>query len=413
MKKTWILIIHEYTRHVLRKRFLFALLSIPLWIGISVGAGVLSVVLTIDTHPVGYVDHANLLDGVDFESIPSNRILDVEFIRYENEELAKDQLDGERIQAYFVLAPDYLQTFNSSVVYLEEPDNGIYEQFANMLRYALLQDKDPAVVNRLLEGAQPVIHATQEDRQMAPQEWFKIAAPIVAGVFLIVSVFTSSGYLMQAIVDEKENRTMEIIATSLSPMQIMGGKIIALISVGLTQVFVWSIFPLVAILIGRQYLPFLQDITIDGKLVVLVVVTAFPTFVLISALMATIGATATEAREGQQVSTLVTLPAMSPFMLFSVILANPAGLLAVGLSLFPLTAALTILIRMAFASVPGWQIVLSASLLILSAVGSLWLSGRVFRIGMLRYGKRMSVHDILTALTGRFEEARKEAPSHE
>jgi len=146
---------------------------------------------------------------------------------------------------------------------------------------------------------------------------------------------------------------------------------------------------------------------------VLAAITALPTFVLISALMATIGATITESSEGQQVSALVTLPAMAPFMLMSAILANPGGIIAVGLSLFPLTAALTLLLRMAFASVPLWQTILSVTLLIVSAVGALWLSGRVFRIGMLRYGKKMGLKDIMAAITSRPDYTQKEAPVHE
>jgi len=214
---------------------------------------------------------------------------------------------------------------------------------------------------------------------------------------LIVSVFTSGGYLMQAIVEEKENRTMELLATSLSPMQIMGGKIIALIGVGLTQVVAWGFFPLLVILLVGPMLPSLQGVAVDWEMIWIVLLTTLPTFVLISALMATIGSTVTEAREGQQITSLVTLPVIAPFLLFSVLIADPNGVVAIVLSIFPLTAALTLLIRMAFATVPAWQIVLSTLLLILSAVGSLWLAGRVFRVGMLSYGKRLGWREVFIA----------------
>jgi ABC-2 type transport system permease protein len=253
----------------------------------------------------------------------------------------------------------------------------------------------------LQEGTHLAIE-TLEDPNAVPGtgvNWFKVAAPILASIILIVSVFTSGGYLMQAVVDEKENRTMELLATSLSPQQIMSGKILALLSVGLTQVLIWSIFPLLVILLMGSYLPFLFGVAIDWSLIGLIAATTLPTFVLVSALMATVGATVTEAREGQQVSALITLPVMAPYMLISVIVANPNGPIAIALTFFPLTSAITLLMRVAFATVPDWQIGLSTGLLLFWAIGSLWLAGRVFRAGMLRYGKRMGWSDVLEAVT--------------
>jgi ABC-2 type transport system permease protein len=412
MNKLLTIIKHEYTRHVLRKRFIFALLSIPLWIILSIGAGMLSVVLQNNPTPVGYVDHSGILEGIDFREVSGDRLQTVKFQAYISEKDAQAALDAKKVQAYFVLPADYRETMQSQLFFLEEPNQSVRSQFSDALRASLLKDQDPRISHRLLAGTQLIIQATQEDRTMANDEWFKIAAPIIAGIFLVVSVFTSAGYLMQAVVEEKENRTMEVLVTSLSPMQIMGGKILALICVGLTQVFVWSFFPFLAILLARAYVPFLQSVSIDWRTIGIILLTAIPTFVLVSALMAMIGATVTESSEGQQVSTLITLPVMAPFLLVSVIVANPHGVVAVIMSLFPLTAALTLLIRMAVATVPSWQIGVSALLLVLSAIGALWLAGRVFRIGMLRYGKRMGWKDLFQAIAMRSSDVRKEASAN-
>ena len=240
--------------------------------------------------------------------------------------------------------------------------------------------------------------ATQDETQTQNNDWFKIVMPIVAAILLIMAIFTSSGYLMQAVVEEKENRTMEILATSISPTQIMSGKVIALIGVGLTQVLAWALFPILGVLVARAYLPFLQDVTIDVRQLGLMLLLVTPTFILIAALMAAIGATVTESREGQQVSGLITMPVMLPFMLMGVLVNNPSSPVAMVLSFFPLTSALTLLLRMAFSSVPPWQVYLSTAILLVSGIGSLWLAGRIFRLGMLRYGQRMTWKDILQAI---------------
>ncbi len=403
MKKIWTVFKHEYTRHVLRRRFLFALLSVPLWILITVAAGFLSVALQLNPAPVGYVDQAGLLEGIDPRQAAEPELGDVELRPFAGEAAAREALEAKEIQAYFVIPAGYPDRPEVRLVFYEEPTGIVTGQVSALLRAGLLRDQDPRVARRLLEGTQVSIANVEEARPGGGIDWFKVAAPIAAGIFLMISVFTSGGYLMQAVVEEKENRTMELLATSLSPGQIMTGKVLGLMSVGLTQVLVWSAFPLLALALAGPALPFLLGVTIDWKLIGLIGLTALPTFVMISALMAAIGATVTEAREGQQVSTLITLPVVAPYMLLSVILLNPSGPIALILTFFPLSAALTLLMRMAFSSVPGWQIALSTGLLVLSAAGSLWLAGRIFRAGMLRYGKRMGWKDVIDSLRPRQE----------
>ena len=108
-----------------------------------------------------------------------------------------------------------------------------------------------------------------------------------------------------------------------------------------------------------------------------------------AALMAMAGATTTDSREAQQVAGLFTLPVMVPYFLLETLMSSPNSPLAVGLSLFPLTAPISLSMRAAFTEIPSWQLIVSFSLLILCAIGALWVSSRAFRLGMLRYGKRL------------------------
>lgn len=401
MNKVWIVFKHEYTRHVLRKRFIFAILSIPLAILIMVAVALLSVLLQINTAPVGYIDRSGLLTGINPPPDAELPVGTVDLVPYTDEVEARAALEGKKIQAYFVVPEGYPKQPQVRLVYYEQPSDAVTGQFSSFLKAGLLRRMDPRTARRLQEGPQLSIEDIQEDSPGDAEriDWFKIAAPFAASFFLIMSVFTSGGYLMQAVVEEKENRTMEILATSLSPGQIMSGKILALMSAGLTQVAVWSAFPLLALALAGPVLPSLAGVSVDWKLIGLIALTTLPTFVLISALMAAIGASVANVREGQSFASLFSLVVVIPYMLLSVIMVNPGGAVSVALSLFPLTAALTLLLRMAFASVPGWQIALSTGLLVLSSAGSLWLAGRVFRLGLLRYGKRLGWRDLLAAVS--------------
>ena len=117
---------------------------------------------------------------------------------------------------------------------------------------------------------------------------------MIAGIGFIIAMFTSGGYLMQAVVEEKENRTMEVIVTSVTPNQLMAGKIIGDTSVGLTQLLLWILFIVIPILIGRNSFKFLQGIQLSAQTVAVMVFVLLPSFVLVAAIMATIGATVSE-----------------------------------------------------------------------------------------------------------------------
>ncbi len=115
---------------------------------------------------------------------------------------------------------------------------------------------------------------------------------------------------------------------------------------------------------------------------------------MIAALMAAIGATMTELREAQQVQGLFSLTIMVPYYLSSSLMMNPNSPLAIGLSYFPLTAPVTILMRFSSTVIPVWQITIHILLLIAFAAAAIWFSGRAFRMGMLRYGKKLSLIEI-------------------
>ena len=129
---------------------------------------------------------------------------------------------------------------------------------------------------------------------------------------------------------------------------------------------------------------------IDIKYILLLVGTLLPAFVMISAAMGAIGATATESQEAQQMAGFFTLPIVIPFWFVSQIMFKPNGPIAVGMSMFPLTAPIALPLRAGFTDVPWWQITITIGTLICLAVFSLWLAGKVFQIGMLRYGKKVS-----------------------
>jgi ABC-2 type transport system permease protein len=398
MSKVWRVIRYEYLRHVLRKGFLIAVLAVPFWIVVMLLVVFLLIRLESNNKPIGYVDHSGVLaKPIPVpEPEPPDQLVPMQ--AFASEQLARQALENNDIQAYYVIAADYLNTHNVQLFYKKQPRSSASSQFREFLGLNLLTQVPRAVAIRVIEGPNLKVVAIGDNTEAQGLGLvLRFLAPMFTALALMVAIFTSSGYLMQAVVEEKENRTMEIMITSVSPEQMMSGKVIGLIGVGLTQILIWLILGLAVLLLVVRNFDFIKGINLGLSNFWLALVVIFPAFVLISALMAAVGATVTEAREGQQVTGLITLPVMLPIILFGVILNSPNGLLAVILSLFPLTAPLTIIMRASLTTIPTWQIVLSVTLLVLSAIGALWLAGRIFRVGMLRYGKRVRLREIFTA----------------
>jgi len=389
MTKFWLVSSHEYTRHVFRKRFLLALFSVPLLLAFMIILVIGMIMMETSSKPVGYVDHSGLLA----DPVPQARVKwpeqYVEMVAYTNEVAADDDLQAKKIQAYYIVPQDYLQTGQVDVYYLDKLKGSDAEQFTAFLKGNLLANQPSDISNRILEGNDLVIQSVDKSQEASKNQFINIILPLIAGIVFIVAISTTSGYLIQTVTEEKENRTMEIMVTSVSPNQLMSGKVIADIAIGVTQILVWAGFIVLALIIGKNFLPSLSGIHFSGETIAVIILLMVPAFIMISGMMAAVGATVTEASEGQQIMGLFTIPIWLPYLFIAVFIQNPNSPLAIAMSLFPLTAPMTVTIRMGLTSIPTWQMIASITILVLSAIGAVWLAGRAFRLGMLRYGQRV------------------------
>ncbi len=390
MRKTWLIFRNEYLRHVRKKGFLFGVLSMPFFIAFIALIGVVSVWLEYNKTPVGYVDTAQLIINPSQAPVKENKLFEpVEVIPFTNEEIAKAALQNAEIQAYFVLSENYMASGEVTMVSSSETGSNAERDFGDFMTYNLVKEKPPLVAKRLSEGNNLIIRSLDGSREMAVDDWMSVLLPILAGVLFVIAVNTSGNYLLQAVVEEKENRTMEIIVTSVSPGQLMAGKVIGNLLVGLTQLATWIIFAIIAINILPTFIPIEQMPGIDTSNLTLIIATFLPAFVMVSAAMGAVGATATEAREAQQITGWFSIPIVFPLWFTNAIMFNPNGALSVAMSLIPITAPIALPLRAVFTPIPTWQIILAISLLYILAIFAIWLSGRIFRLGMLRYGKRV------------------------
>jgi ABC-2 type transport system permease protein len=203
---------------------------------------------------------------------------------------------------------------------------------------------------------------------------------------------------MSGVVEEKENRLMEILATSLRPLELLWGKVLGLGALSLTQVLVWSAAGLAIASSNADAREFLSGASFRAGDLVLVAALFVINFLLFAAMMMAVGASVTAETESRQVAGLFTFVMVAPMALLVTFFTNPNGPLPVFFSFFPLTAALGLIMRMGLTTLPAWQIVLSVAIQVATTIGIMWLAAKVFRLGMLMYGKPLTPRALWRAL---------------
>ncbi|MBL8055241.1 MAG: ABC transporter permease [Anaerolineales bacterium] len=396
MPDLWRVAAHEYRRTVVRRGFLNGTLAVPVGLAVLVVIAILGEIAGEDRRPVGYVDEAGRLTA----SQPAGPD-QIEVRAYADQAAALDALRREELQAVFILPADYRQTRRTDLYYLSAPPaNDVWGQFDDFLRAHLVAGLPAEAQTRVLAGPQVTMVDPVSGRSFSESGIINIILPVAASFLFFITTLSASGYLLRVVADEKENRTMEVMLTSLSPAALIGGKTLGLLGAVLTQLASYFLASLVGLWIAGQYVPELARAVVPWDYLGVMALYFLPTFGLLTAVMVAVGAALPDVQQGQQIVGLFNLAFLAPIFALTVILENPSHPLAVFLTLFPTSAFMTISLRWGLGAVPFWQLAVSWLLLIGSALAVAWAAARIFRLGMLSYGQAVRPRTIWAALRG-------------
>lgn len=395
MNKALLVSRHEYLHHVSRARFWIALLAIPLGIALI---SLISVLITFagqQQKPVGYIDEGGLIRQKQLLAEKENFFNpQLHLLPYTNEEQARIAVDANEIQGFVVIPADYQQSYHVRYFGERAPNDTIRSEIKILIQQNLINGRELVNLTEIEANKQIVPQSLSEENTSKAQGFMGAIVPLIVCVVYIFTIITSVAYLLQALVEEKENRTMEIMITSTSPHQLMTGKIVGNIGVGLTQIAFWGILMALALLIFKNKLSFLSQMSISWTMLAYSLLLTVPSFVFSAALIAILGASFAQVQEAQAVTGLITLPMLLPLYLLNIFITNPNAGIARFLSYFPLSAPLGMTLRMAFGEVPAWEIWLTFLGLLIACVGAFYLAGKAFRAGMLSYGKRIPLREL-------------------
>jgi ABC-2 type transport system permease protein len=382
----------EFLSNVRRRAFLFAAFGAPLF---SIVVMYIVFAITVQSFEttegiglVGYVDQAGVLQaGIEQPE---------DFRPYPDETAARAALDAGEISGYFIVPANYIATGDIDLYLLTiAVPEALYDQIEAYLVANLGGSVAAERLERLQDPVNTQIQTLDNGRLVRDSG--------IAGLFLTPIIFvmvfmlasqTSSGYLMSGVVEEKSNRIMEILITSITPMQLLVGKIVGLGALGLLQLVIWLVAGALVLQAG-QGSTLLSGVYIPADMLALGIIYFLLTYFLIASLMAGVGAVAGGEQESRQLASIFSLLLFLPLFFLFNLFTDPNGTISTILTLLPFTSPVTTIIRMAFGTVPAWQLGVSLALLLLTTLFVMWASARVFRWSLLMYGKRPSLRQLI------------------
>jgi ABC-2 type transport system permease protein len=332
----------------------------------------------------------------------------VEFVPIASKDEALARLREGALQRLYLVPADYLET---GAIETYQAEGSVFSLgkarvervLTRLLRRSLAAGRVPDEMRARLDrpidaeasssflvrpdgGVEPLLDAARVAR---------MAIPGVFAILLVMSLLTSASYLLQGVVEEKENRVIEIILSSVTPRDLLFGKLLGLGAAGLLQLFVWvSVASFATSLLAAAAMAIL-----DWKLFLFCLLFFVGGFLMMGSLMTGTGALGTNARETQQYSAIWTLClVLPPAVTWMLIMDEPNTWMARALGWFPLTGPITMMIRLGTGKVPAWDALVALVCLAAGVYLSIRAAAALFRLGLLLYGKRPTLGEIARQL---------------
>ena len=434
MRKILLIINREYRSRVKKKSFLIATFLVPLFfIGMYAAIFYLTKQSFEDNHALIYV--------LDEQGSVAEQLSNTKNITYSKssvdlqEQLAA--LNGEEGHSSVLLIPqdffesrsiELLSSGKTNMVTQQEVRSQLQEVIRNEQYRKMGLNVDR--IRQINDQVQIVVKEVSASGD-AKDSHTEVAMGIAMGLcFLVyISLVLFGTQVMRGVIEEKANRIVEVVISSVKPFQLMMGKIIGIGMVGITQFVLWIILTL-GLMTGFSIFLIGEDEVAQQALAAQQAgggstaqlaaasssdfdwITAFHSvnfvelgvcffvffmggYLLYSALFAAVGSAVDSETEAGQFTMPITMPLLVPYVLsFGVLINDPHGSIATWLSMIPLTSPVAMLVRIPF-GVPTWQIVLSAVLLIAGFVCTTWIAARIYRVGILMYGKKASFKELI------------------
>lgn len=442
MNKSFLILKREYLTRVTKKSFLVTTLLVPIFMGaIMIVPAWLATRDDKQERTIAVYDESSLfLDQLNQEGYTKYH-----FVEREKYLTLKENLAGSEYYALLYIPENIYTTSSAQLTSPKQIPFELTEQIERKLSQVIETDKRQKVIS---ESGVPDLEAklaatrtrvsvntlkvTETGEEKKSSSMVAFGASYIMGFLIYFFVFMYGAMVMRSVMEEKKSRIVEVIISSVKPFQLMFGKIVGTALVGLTQVAIWIVLggTIIGVLQGfmtpeatqemgqnlMQSQPGIAQQTANvepnqiaevlemiGNLNLPLILFSFVFYflggyLLYSSLMGAVGAAVDNEEDTQQLVFPVTFPLILSIILLFPIAKNPEGSIAFWASVIPFTSPVCMLARIPY-GIPAWELLLSMSLLTLTTIGAIWVAARIYRTGILMYGKKVTLKELFKWLT--------------
>lgn len=438
MNKTLIILKTEYLKRVKKKSFIILTLLVPfLFAGMFALIIFLSVNNDKEERTIAVFDESTLF----LNQLEQQGLTKYKFIQKEEYDKLKSNLKGSDFYALLYIPQDIYTNNFAQLISQKQVPFELNEQIQRKLSQYIEKDKRQKVIdetnipdldNRLDNTKTWIklntLKISETGETQKSSSMIAFIASYAMGIIIYFFVFMYGAMVMRGVMEEKKSRIIEVIISSVKPFELMAGKIIGTALVGLTQVAIWIVLGIVVLIgvqgffspesaqqMGQSIMENQQQINpgmaqvaesnkvmevmeMIGNLNIPLILFAFIFYFLIgylmySSLLGAVGAAVDNEEDSQQMVFPVTFPLILSIMVLFPIARNPEGPVAFWFSIIPLTSPVAMMARIPY-GIPTWELLLSMFLLVLTTVGAIAAAAKIYRIGLLMYGKKVNLKEL-------------------
>ena len=426
MNKTLLIIKREYFSRVKKKSFLIMTFLVPMLI-----IGMYALIFALSMNGGDNIPTVEVIDesGIFERAFDDKKAVNFEISELSLTEAKKKVINNE--DAFVLYIPKNISTGGSIEMFAQKKAglsviSSIERQLNDQMRIKLL--KDAGINSETLDKIKPNLSVVSKELTIEGEKDSSSGAAMAVGfaaaILIYMSLFIYGIQVMRGIIEEKTSRIVEVVISSVKPFQLMMGKIIGIGLVGLTQFMLWivlsaSLMTVATTILFKDKVEQVKSEMPMGKqaeavatngpgmdivkavqtvqwtyILPVFIIFFFGGYMLYSALFAAVGSAVESDTETQQFMLPITLPLLFTYIMsFSFIVNNPDSSLSFWLSIIPFTSPIAMMVRLPF-GVPNWELALSIFLLIGGFIFTTWVASRIYRVGILMYGKKVSFKEL-------------------
>jgi ABC-2 type transport system permease protein len=413
MRKIWLIIKREYLVRVRKKAFIVMTIVGPL---------LMAALMIVPTYLANETQELRTIaieeDGFEF----TNQIENTDFLHFskiptEEATLLKNDFSESNYYALLYIEGDNFTLYSNQQISLTV-SKAIENQLEKIIEHQKL--KAAGIDLTILSEAQSTVHITtkiitEDGSTTNSKAEASMGIGFICGILIYMFIFMYGTMVMRGVIEEKTSRIVEVIISSVKPFQLMMGKILGVALVGLTQFALWILLTIAIASVAELMFMDASSMTTElnstqqsillselsnltGGINLMQIFVSFifyflAGYLMYSSMFAAVGSAVDAEADTQQFVLPITIPLILAFILIQPIMENPDGPLAFWMSIIPFTSPVIMMVRLPF-GVANWELALSMGVLILSFILTTYLAGKIYRTGILMYGKKTSYKEL-------------------